>query len=861
MEQQDIFAPKEQGATPEHTPVMQQYLGFKQQHPGYMLLFRMGDFYELFYEDAERATRLLDLALTTRGRSAGKPIPMAGVPAHAMENYLVRLVRHGESVAICDQVEPPTNSRGPMRREVVRLITPGTLSEESLLEAGTECPLASVYMDAGQRVGLAVLDLSSGRFTLAEPSLQALSGELQRIRPAELLLPEAAEWLSADSYPGTVRRLPDWHFKPELGERLLLEQYAVHNLDGFGCTQLRAAIAAAGALLQYARDTQRVTRLPHLQPPRTEYHEDALLLDGTAWRNLELETALSGAPGQSLLGVMDTTRTPMGTRLLKRLLQRPLQDRTRLLQRQAAITALLEAHGYRDFRETLSSIGDLERILGRLALGTSRPRDLVQLRNTLELLPRLETLLTKQECPLLQRLAVPITPFPELLRRLQQALTDTPPSQLREGGILRDGYDQALDALRQLGKEGGTHLEQLAQRERERTDITGLKVGYNRINGYYIEIGKAQQAQVPADYHYLQALKSSLRYSTAELKQLEQQVLGAHDRALALEKQLYGELLEYCASHIQSLQAASSAMAMLDVLACLAERACTLKFCRPELSTQTGLEIQGGWHPVVAALLQDPFTVNALHIREPKRLMIITGPNMGGKSTYMRQNALIVILAHIGSYVPAKTARIGPVDRIYTRIGASDDLVGGRSTFMVEMTEMARILNNATRRSLVLMDEVGRGTSTLDGLALAWAAATHLAERVQACTLFATHYFELTQLAENLDTVCNVHLKATEHDNRIVFLYKVEPGPTDRSYGLQVAGLAGVPDIVVRHAREELRNLEQRMIPPRTSSAPAPARATPPPDRLRSYLQELEPDRLSPREALDVLYHIRRLID
>ena len=433
MEQQDIFAPAEQEATPEHTPVMQQYLGFKKKHPGYMLLFRMGDFYELFYEDAERATRLLDLALTTRGRSAGKPIPMAGVPAHAMENYLVRLIRQGESVAICDQVAAPTNNRGPMRREVVRLITPGTLSEESLLESGTECPLASICM-AAERIGLAVLDLSSGRFTLAEPGLQTLSGELQRIRPAELLLPEVAEWLPADACPGTVRRLPDWHFKPELGERLLLEQYAVHNLDGFGCTQMRAAIAAAGALLQYAKDTQRVTRLPHLQPPRAEYHEDALLLDGAAWRNLELETSLSGSPEQSLLGVMDTTRTPMGARLLKRLLQRPLQDRTRLLQRQAAITALLETHGYQDFRETLRGIGDLERILGRLALGTSRPRDLLQLRNTLTLLPGLKTLLAAQECPPLQELAVPITPFPELLLRLQQALTDPPPSQLRDGG-------------------------------------------------------------------------------------------------------------------------------------------------------------------------------------------------------------------------------------------------------------------------------------------------------------------------------------------------------------------------------------------------------------------------------------------
>ena len=843
---------------------MRQYLGFKHQHPGFLLLFRMGDFYELFYEDAERAARLLDLAMTVRGQSAGRPIPMAGVPAHAVENYLARLVKLGESVAICEQMEEPGSGRGPVKRKVVRRITPGTLSEESLLEENVERPLVSL----AEGGGLAVLDLSSGRFTLAQPAPNALAEELQRIRPAELLVPEDLQLPPGTGAAPTVRRLPPWHFEPDTGARLLREHYAVRSLDGFGIADARAAVAAAGALLQYVRDTQGDASLVHLHAPRVEHGSDALLLDSAARRNLELDASLAGDTKPSLYGIMNTTRTPMGARLLHRQLQRPPRDRELLLSRQQVVAEFLDGgHSYRQIRELLGGIGDLERLLGRLSLGTSRPRDLVQLRRTLDILPRLAESLSERQAPLFRELRGPIRPFPELLQHLQRAVVDAPPPHLREGGVLRDGYHADLDALRGQSRTGGANLEELATRERERTGIPGLKVGYNRVSGYYIEIGKNQQHQVPPDYHYLQALKSALRYSTPELKQLEHQVLGAREQALILEKRLYEALIAACTEHIQPLQDAARAIAMLDVLACFAERAHTLQFCRPVLSAQDGLEIRGGRHPVVCELLDHPFTPNDLQLGDPRRLLIITGPNMGGKSTYMRQTALIVILAHLGSYVPAKEACIGPVDRIYTRIGASDDLAGGRSTFMVEMTEMADILNNATARSLVLMDEVGRGTGTLDGLALAWASASYLAAHTGALTLFATHYFELTRLAETLHSVHNVHLEAAEHDNRIVFLYRVEPGPADRSYGLQVARLAGVPDTVVCHAREELHVLERRMAggePGESAHSGTPPASTPqqpsPTAELEELLRKLEPDGMTPRAALEAIYRIRALI-
>ena len=724
-----------------------------------------------------------------------------------------------------------------------------------------ERPLASLT----EGCGLAVLDLSSGRFTLSEPRAAALTEELYRIRPAELLVPEDMQLPSGLDAGITVRRLPPWHFDAQTGERLLLAHYAVQSLEGFGCVGRHRAVAAAGALLQYARSTQGDSSLAHLRPPRIEHCEDALLLDETARRTLELDTSLSGDPGASLFGVLNTTRTPMGTRLLRRLLHRPTRDRALLQERQTAIAEFLEeGDGYRRVRRLLGGIGDLERLLGRLALGTSRPRDLVQLRRALENLPVIRETLGEPRATLLQELRGPIRPFPELLDRLQRAVVDAPPAQLRDGGVLRKGYDEELDALRRHGQEGSTDLEALAAQERRRTGISGLRVGYNRINGYYIEIGKRLQDQAPPDYRYLQALKSSVRYSTSELKRLEQQVLGAREKALALEKRLYEALLRTCTEALPALQTAAASCAMLDVLCCLAERAETLRFCRPELSEQDGLDIRGGRHPVVCELLEHPFTPNDLQLGDPTRLMLITGPNMGGKSTYMRQTALIVILAHLGSYVPAQQARIGPVDRIYTRIGAADDLAGGRSTFMVEMTEMAAILHNATAQSLVLMDEIGRGTGTLDGLALAWAAASHLADRIGSLTLFATHYFELTRLAEALDSACNVHLEAAEHGNRIVFLYQVKPGPANRSYGLQVARLAGVPEAVVRHAREELQTLETRMaqagdLPPEAPEpSPPPARPSSP---LIDFLHTLDPDQMSPREALETMYRIFEQID
>lgn len=845
----------------DHTPVMRQYLGFKEQHPGFLLLFRMGDFYELFYGDAERASHLLDLALTVRGQSAGRPIPMAGVPVHAVENYLARLVKLGESVAICEQVEEPGNSRGPVKREIVRLITPGTLSEETLLDESIERPLVSL----AEGGGLAVLDLSSGRFSLAEPGLNVLAEELQRIHPAELLVPEDLELPPGTEACTTVRRLPSWHFEPVTGKRLLCEHYTVQSLASFGIANMPLAIAAAGALMQYVRDTQGDAPLLHLHTPRVECRTDTLILDTTARRNLELETALSGNAEPSLYSVINTARTAMGARLLRRQLQRPPRNRTIQQKRQEAVAEFLDKYcDCEESRKLLGSIGDLERLLGRLSLGTSRPRDLVQLRRALEILPQLTEVLSKQQAPLLKELRESIHPLPKLLELLQRAVVDVPPAHLREGGVLRDGYHAELDALRGQGHKGGADLEELATRERKRTGIAGLKVGYNRVSGYYITVSKNQQHPVPPDYHFLKELKNAIRYSTPELKQLEYQVLGAQEKALALEKRLYETLLATCAEHIRLLQDTAQAIAILDILACFTERAQTLNFCRPVLLEQNGLEIRGGRHPVVCELLAHPFTPNDLELGEPHRLMVITGPNMGGKSTYMRQVALIVILAHLGSYVPAEEARIGPIDRIYTRIGASDDLAGGRSTFMVEMTEMASILNNATAQSLVLMDEVGRGTGTLDGLALAWAAASHLAERSCALTLFATHYFELTRLAEMLHSACNVHLEATEHGNRIVFLYRVEPGPADRSYGLQVARLAGVPDIVVHHAREELHKMECRMAETgeQTDGETASEPTTQPTQQplamaeLTNFLQGLDPDHMTPREALEAVYRI-----
>ena len=844
-----------------HTPVMQQYLRLKAEHPDCLLLYRMGDFYELFFDDARRAAALLDIALTRRGQTAGEPIPMAGVPAHAVDGYLARLLRHGESVAICEQFgEVP--GRGPMERRVTRVVTPGTVTEEALLEERRDNLLVAAHV-LGGRWGAAALDLASGRLTVMEGDAseghgsEGLAAELARLQPAELLVPETGP-LPAGAPGAALRRRPPWHFDPEAATRLLSEHFGTRDLAGFGCAGLAAAVGAAGSLLIYARETQR-SALPHVRGLRVERREDSLYVDPVARRNLEVEVNLAGGRENTLAQVMDATRTPMGARLLRRWLARPLRDRAALRGRQQAVETLLGDRLWEALDCALRAVGDLERVLARVALRSARPRDLVQLRLALAVLPELRDVLGAAGDPRLGALAEAVRPFPELRERLEQALVESPPPTVRDGGVIADGYDPELDELRALDRDTGQALADFEARERARSAIPGLRVGYNRVSGFYIELSRAQAANAPADYVRRQTLKGVERYVTPELKAFEDRVLSARERALARERTLYADLLEGAAGHLADLLACAEAVAEADVLANLAERADALDLTRPELTEEPGILVTRGRHPVVERCLDGPFVPNDLELAAGRRMLVVTGPNMGGKSTYMRQAALIVLLAHTGSFVPAERAVIGPVDRIFTRIGAADDLAGGRSTFMVEMTEVANILHNATRESLVLVDEVGRGTSTFDGLALAWASAEHLARVIGAYTLFATHFFELTVLADTLEGVANVHLDALEHGDRIVFLHAVKEGPASQSYGLQVAALAGVPAPVVGRARARLAELETRPL-----DAGAPRRqldlfATADPAPALDALRRVDPDRLTPRQALDTLYRLREL--
>ncbi len=853
--------------SPAHTPVIQQYLRIKAEHPDTLLFYRMGDFYELFFDDARKAARLLDIALTARGQSGGEPIPMAGVPAHSVEPYLAKLLRQGESVAICEQMGDPAAAKGPVERQVVRVVTPGTVTDEALLEERRDNLLAAVHQD-GERIGLAALDLSGGRLTVAElEDADALATELERLRPAELLVSEDAPRIPALEGARGLRRQPPWHFEPESARRLLTQQFGTQDLSGFGCEGMARAIGAAGCLLHYARETQRAA-LPHIQGITVERREDAVVMDPATRRNLEISASLAGDPRHTLTGVADRTATAMGSRLLGRWLQRPIRDRERLRHRHHCVGALMQSAGAADLRGLLRSVGDVERILTRVALRTARPRDLSQLGHALATLPELRRLLADIDTPLAHELLERAPELPALRELLARALVESPPVTLREGGVIAPGYDPDLDELRRLSHDTSQYLVDLEARERARTGISNLKVGYNRVHGYYIEISRGQSARAPADYTRRQTLKGAERYVTPELKDFEDKVLSARERALAREKGLYDDLLERLNAHLRELQTCAGALAEIDVLTNLAERAETLAWSPPELTAEPGIAITGGRHPVVERVLEEPFTANDLTLDESQRMLVITGPNMGGKSTYMRQCALIVLLAHIGSYVPAERARIGPIDRIFTRIGAADDLAGGRSTFMVEMTETANILHNATPQSLVLMDEIGRGTSTYDGLSLAWACAAHLAREVCAFTLFATHFFELTELAERLPGVANVHLDAVEHGHRIVFLHRVREGPANRSYGLQVAALAGIPQGVIAQARRMLEELEPgspRGVEPAGEDVQyglfSERAQSPLPAPLIEALSGLDPDGLSPREALEALYRLKRLLD
>jgi DNA mismatch repair protein MutS len=844
----------------QHTPMMQQYLRIKADHPGELLFYRMGDFYELFYDDAKRAAELLDITLTTRGKSAGAPIPMAGVPYHSAESYLARLVRLGESVAICEQVGDPNSSKGPVERRVVRIVTPGTLSDEALLDEGRDNLLLALHRQ-GERIGLATLDLAGGRFVVAEVDGEtALAAALQRLQAAELLVAEDGSWPDPVTAHSGLRRRPPWLFDLDAARRLLCEQFGTRDLAAFGCEGLPLALEAAGCLLQYARDTQRST-LPHITALSTEHRDDGVALDPATRRNLELDRNLAGGEDNTLFAILNTTRSPMGARLLRRWLHRPLRDLAVLGARQDAIAELLVDFRFEALREVLAQVGDVERIVARVALRSARPRDLARLGDALRRLPALHEAAGPLAAARSRELLAHCQPLPEFASLLEGALVDNPPAVIRDGGVIAAGFDAELDELRGLSESAGDYLVELEVRERARTGIGTLKVGYNRVHGYYIEISRAQAAQAPADYQRRQTLKNAERFITPELKSFEDRALSAKSRALAREKALYEELLDRLNDGLARLQTVAGGLAELDTLACLAERAASLDLVRPGFVADARIDIASGRHPVVEHVLDAPFIANDCRLDEERRLLLITGPNMGGKSTYMRQTALIALLAHVGSFVPAERVELCPIDRIFTRIGSSDDLAGGRSTFMVEMTETASILHHATPRSLVLMDEIGRGTSTFDGLSLAWASAVYLARELGAMTLFATHYFELTHLAEQLDGVVNVHLDASEYGDRIVFLHRVQDGPADRSYGLQVAALAGIPRPVLEQARRKLAELETQrgdsagLPPPRQQELalnPAPR-----PDALREHLRSLDPDAMTPREALDLLYELR----
>ena len=847
-----------------HTPMMQQYLRIKAQHPDQLVFYRMGDFYELFYDDAKKAAELLDISLTARGKSAGEPIPMAGIPYHAAENYVGKIVRAGESVVICEQVGAPATSKGPVERAVARIITPGTVSDEALLDENRDNFLVALNQ-VDDQIGFAIVDIASGRFSLMQVDNQdTLLSELERLRPSETLFNEDSPLAQLLEKRKGLRPQAPWHFEAETANELLCKQFKVKDLGGFGCDHLPVAITAAGCLLQYAKETQR-TALPHIRRIQIEQHSDCVALDAATRKNLEIDQNLSGGFDNTLAKVIDKCRTPMGSRLLRRWLHRPIQDRSTLLARHNAIHWLQEQYQFESLQEILKSIGDSERILARIALRSARPRDLERLKTALSALPLLQEQLTDTNAPLLSELAAQISTFPELAEILNRAVIENPPVVIRDGGVIADGFDSELDELRGISENAGAYLLELEQRERDRTGISTLKVGYNRVHGYFIEIGKAQNADLPAEYIRRQTLKNAERYITPELKEFEDKALSAKSRALAREKALYDQLLETLAASLAPLQDSAAAIAELDVVNNLAERASTLEYVPPTLTEEPQIKIQRGRHPVVESVLDDPFVANDLELDTERKMLIITGPNMGGKSTYMRQAALITLLAHIGSYVPASAATIGIVDRIFTRMGSSDDLAGGRSTFMVEMTETANIMHNATERSLVLMDEVGRGTSTFDGLSLAWACAENLARETKAFTLFATHYFELTSLPEQLGSVFNVHLTAVEHNDHIVFLHEVKEGPASQSYGLQVAQLAGVPLGVIEQAKTKLHQLEQDVtVAAQLSSPPPPVQndmfAAPEPKAFKA-LKELDPDDLTPRQALDALYKLKGMIN
>lgn len=845
-----------------HTPMMQQYLRLKAEHPDILLFYRMGDFYELFYDDAKRAAQLLDISLTKRGASAGNPIPMAGVPYHAVENYLAKLVQLGESVAICEQIGDPATSKGPVERKIVRIVTPGTVSDEALLQERQDNLLAAIwYQEPG--FGYATLDISSGRFHLTESAnIEAMSAELQRTNPAELLYPEDFPPMSLIEQRHGIRRRPLWEFELATAKQQLNLQFATRDLSGFDVEERNLALRAAGCLLQYVKDTQR-TSLPHIRSITFERQQDSIIMDAATRRNLEITQSLSGSHENTLAAILDQCVTPMGSRMLKRWLHTPIRDMAMLAHRQQAISALQPIAT--DLQPPLRQVGDLERILARLALRTARPRDLARIRHAFRQLPDIREQLTPITTPHIQQLLLQVGQFDQLQDLLERAIIETPPILVRDGGVIAPGYNTDLDEWRALADGASDYLEKLELRERERLGLDTLKVGFNAVHGYYIQISRGQSHLAPIHYVRRQTLKNAERYIIPELKEYEDKVLTSKGKALAIEKALYEELFDLLLPYLAALQQSAAALSELDVLSNLAERAETLQYACPTFTTEPGIKIVAGRHPVVEKVLNKPFIANPLLLSPQRRMLMITGPNMGGKSTYMRQTALIVLMAYIGSFIPAEQAVIGPIDRIFTRVGAADDLASGRSTFMVEMTETANILHNATEHSLVLMDEIGRGTSTYDGLSLAWACAETLASRIKAMTLFATHYFELTMLPEKIAHVVNVHLDAVEHGDTIAFMHSVQDGAASKSYGLAVAALAGVPRDVIKRARQKLKELETLSSHASASSIEGSQLTllnsnVEPSSPALEALENLDPDTLSPRQALEWVYRLKSLI-
>ena len=858
-----------------HTPMMRQYLEIKQEYPDILLFYRMGDFYELFFDDAKNASDWLGITLTHRGKAGGQPIPMAGVPYHAVDNYLARLVKQGKSVAICEQVGDPATSKGPVERKVVRVITPGTLSEDSLLEADQENFLAAVYYlkknKQAEKYGLAWIDLAGGQFYCNQFSDESLLfSELARIKPAEILTDEKyAELLSQKGF--TIKLQEDWQFDWQQNYNGLLKHFEVKNLDGFGCDDQKAAICAAGAALNYAKLTQQ-NLLPHLNQLKPFDNCEILQLNAATRKHLEISENLYGEQDKSLFNVINRTKTSMGCRLLKSWLHAPLIDLDAINLRLETVSALLKTADISRLREILTPIKDMQRILTRIALNSCRPRDLTGLKESLVVLPELITWLTESKDEQLVQIANELPQHQSICQLLSEAIFDNPPVVLRDGNVVRDGYNKELDELRYLSTNASDLLADMEQRERESTGISTLKVGYNKVHGFFIEISKAQSDNAPLTYTRRQTLKNAERFITPELKQLEDKVLSSQAKALALEKQLYQELIDLLLPSVIDLQYTASKIARLDVLQSYAEIASQSNYVRPELSEQKIIDIKAGRHPVVEAFQAAPFIPNSVNIDQQHKSLIITGPNMGGKSTYMRMTAIISLLAHTGSYVPAQSAKIGKLDAIFTRIGASDDLSGGRSTFMVEMSEAANILNNATDSSLVILDEIGRGTSTYDGLALAWATLDYLSKKINPLTLFATHYFELTQISQKNQRVKNLHFGAIQHGDKLILDHQIHSGPTSKSYGIHVAKLAGVPAAVTKMAKDYQSQLEQGNHQTQTRDArQADNQADPQteiqyldedqsaevkPDARIKILDTINADELTPKQALDLIYSL-----